>query len=80
MVVIRIKKGTDPFNKPIEPQMDWEEIRKAKARCEQHCASFDHIIGGGCSLGLLPSMQCEEFKRIIRMRGSSSAAGAPLFQ
>ena len=57
-----------------EPQMDWSEIRKAKVRCEQQCALFDHLSGGGCSLCLLPSLTCWEFKRIIRMSGSSSVA------
>ncbi|MBA7660680.1 hypothetical protein ES703_68684 [subsurface metagenome] len=74
-MVIRIKKPileTDRFTP--EPLMDWAEIRKAKVRCEQHCALFDHLLGGGCSLGLLPSMQCEQFKRIIRKRRSGSAA------
>lgn len=74
-MVVRIKKGliTDSSIRSVEPQMDWGEIRKAKLRCEHQCALFDHIIGGCCSLGLLPSMQCEKFKRIIRMRGSGSA-------
>ena len=50
------------------PQMDWEEIREAKVRCENKCACFNPEMGG-CSLGLLPSPRCEKFKR-----GSSSVA------
>ena len=52
-------------------QMDWSELRKAKLHCEQQCALFDHFLGGACSLGLLPSRGCKEFKR---MRGSDSAS------
>ena len=71
-MTIIIKKPvlkTDKFTP--EPQMDWEEIRRAKVRCENKCACFNSL-SGGCSLGLLPSLTCREFKRIIRMRGSSS--------
>ena len=51
--------------------MDWEEIREAKFRCERECACFNPNLGG-CSLCLLPSLRCQEFRRIIRKRGSSS--------
>ena len=55
----------------VTHQMDWAEIRKAKFRCKKECACFNPNMGG-CSLGLLPRLKCEEFKRIIRKRGSSS--------
>ena len=63
---------TGSFIVAVTPQMDWSEIRKAKFRCENKCACFNRNLGG-CSLGLLSSLTCREFKRIIRMRGSSSA-------
>ena len=69
-MVERIK--TDRFTAPVTPQMDWGEIREAKFRCENECACFTPDLGG-CSLGLLPSLRCEKFKRVIRKRGSSSA-------
>ena len=73
-MVIRIKKPVIETGKfAPEFQLDWGEIRKAKFRCENECACFNPL-SGGCSLGLLPSLTCREFKGIIRMRGSSSAA------
>ena len=76
-MVIRIKNNR--FT-PL-PQMDWGEIREAKFRCEKECACFSLVLGG-CSLGLLSSLQCKEFKvvpskgrvaniphRIVRHRG-----------
>ena len=56
-----------------EPLLDWDEIRKAKFRCENKCGRFNTDLGG-CSLGRLPDPNCEYFRRIIRERGSSSAA------
>jgi len=51
----------DRFLQPPTPQMDWAEPREAKMRCENECASFN-INHGGCSLGLLPRLDCKEFR------------------
>ena len=55
----------DHFLQTPQPQMDWGEIRRAKMRCENECASFNSNHGG-CSLGLLPTLSCDKFRPVIR--------------
>lgn len=65
-MLMRIKDPilkTDFFTQPVTPQMDWDDLRKAKQRCENECAHFDANLSG-CSFGLLPSLYCEKFDRI----------------
>ena len=40
-----------------EPRHDWPALRLVKAGCEAGCGRFDRLMGG-CSLGLLPGLQC----------------------
>ena len=42
-----------------ESQMDWDELRKAKQRCET-CLEFNNVLGM-CTLWQLPSMTCDRF-------------------
>ena len=64
----RFKKGvegllkTDAFRGPPQPQMDWEALRRAKFRCEHECTQF-RVHFRGCSLGLMPDMNCPQFNR-----------------
>lgn len=63
-MVTRIKRlaaQRDTFSREPRPQMDWDEIRKAKARCKKYCAQWSQVYDC-CKLNLLPSLRCKEFK------------------